>query len=68
MSEDAIDAMPERMAREEQDDLDRRHGQQILDMLQARNTQDVDPLLEALNQAHRRKASESGAEAEADKE
>ena len=53
MSEyDAIDAMIERAAREEQDDIDRKQGQQILDMLDARNNQGVDPLFEILNRAH----------------
>ena len=53
---DALDAMVERMAREEQEDLDRAHGQQILDMMAARNNQGVHPLLEAINRAHQAKA------------
>jgi hypothetical protein len=53
-----VDAMIEGVAREEEEGLHRQHGQAILDMLEARNTQDVDPLLEALNQAHQAKASE----------
>ena len=65
MSEyDAFDAMIERMAREEQDDLDRAHGQQILDMMAARNNQGVHPLLEAINRAYQAKASEADAEKE----
>jgi hypothetical protein len=52
MTDDAIDAIPERTAREEQDDIDRMQGQQILDMLDARNNQGVDPLFEILNRAH----------------
>ena len=68
MSEyDAIDAMIERAAREEQDDIDRAAGQFILDAIddqrQRRGTAEH-PLLEAINQAHQAKASE----AEADKE
>ena len=60
MSEhDAIDAIPERTAREEQEDLERKHGEQILDMLDARNSQGAEPFLEALNQAHQAKASEA---------
>jgi hypothetical protein len=55
---DALDAMVERMAREEQDDLDRQHGQFILDVMAARNNQGVDPLLEVLRQAHRAKVED----------
>jgi hypothetical protein len=56
MSEgDAIDRMVERMAREEQEALDRSHGQQILDVATAKERGE-DPLLEALNRAHRAKA------------
>jgi hypothetical protein len=58
---DALDTMVERMAREEQDDLDRQHGQFILDVTAARNNQRVDPLVEILNRAHQAKV-------EADKE
>ena len=36
MSEGDVDAMIERMAREEQDDLEREHGRQILDLMTAR--------------------------------
>jgi hypothetical protein len=65
MSEyDDVDAMIERMAREEQDEINRKHGQQLLDIFAARNNQGAEPFLEAMNQAHQAKASE----AEADKE
>ena len=54
MSEyDALDAMVERMAREEQDDLDRTHGQFILDVATGKPQQEEDPLLSALNEAWR---------------
>ena len=59
---DAIDAMVERMAREEQEDLDRQHGQFILDVMAAKNNQGVDPLLEAINRAHQAKAQEADKE------
>ena len=48
--------MVERMAREEQDDLDRQHGQFILDVMAAKTNQGADPLLEAINRAHQAKA------------
>ena len=50
------DAIPERTAREEQEDIERKHGEQILAMFSARNDQGVHPLLEAINQAHQAKA------------
>lgn len=57
MSEDAIDAMIERAAREEQDELDRSHGQHILDITaDARERRREDPLLEAIRRAHKAKA------------
>ena len=57
MTEDAIDAMIERAAREEQDELDRTHGQHILDVTDyARRSQRQDPLVEVLRQAHQAKA------------
>jgi len=63
MSEgDAIDRMVERMAREEQDDLDRTHGEFILaavDDARERREQGEDPLFETLRQAHQAKASEA---------
>ena len=57
MSEDAaIDAMVERMAREEQDDVDRRHGQQILDMAASGNQERDKELFEMFNEAWRSEA------------
>ena len=55
---DAIDAMIERMAREEQDDIDRKQGQFILDVVAAedRRKQAGNPLIEAINRAHQAKA------------
>ena len=45
------DAMIERAAREEQDELDRKHGQHILDITAARgNAEDV--LADLLRRAH----------------
>jgi hypothetical protein len=61
MSEyDATDLMIERTAREEQEELDRAHGQQILDATAARLRQGSveDPLLEVLSRAHKAKAEE----------
>jgi hypothetical protein len=58
--------MSERIAREEQDDLDRKHGQFLLDIADARMQQGSaeDPALQLLRRAHQAKASE----AEADKQ
>jgi hypothetical protein len=58
MTEDAIDAMIERTAREEQEELDRAHGQHILDATAARLRQGSaeDLLLEVLSRAHKAKA------------
>jgi hypothetical protein len=58
MSEGDIDAMLESVAREEQDALDRQQGQFILDVMAAeeRRKQAGDPLLAAINQAHRARA------------
>jgi hypothetical protein len=55
-----LDAMIERMAREEQDDVDRDHGQHILDVTDyARRSQhQEDPLLKALDEAHQAKAED----------
>jgi hypothetical protein len=50
------DAMIERTAREEQDELDRTHGQHILDV--AGRGRAEDPVLEVLRQAHQAKAEE----------
>jgi hypothetical protein len=54
---DALDAMVERMAREEQEDINRQHGQFILDVMAAedRRKHAGDPLLEAINRAHQAK-------------
>ena len=68
MSEyDAIDAMIERAAREEQDDLDRAHGQHILNVTDyARRSQRQgsadDPLVQVLRQAHQAKVEEDNQE------
>ena len=50
--------MTERAAREEQDDLDRMHGQHILDVTAARTQQESgeDPVLEILRRAHQARA------------
>ena len=62
MSEyDALDAMVERMAREEQDDIDRQAGQHILDIMadaSKRREQGEDPVFETLRQAHQAKAED----------
>jgi hypothetical protein len=63
MSEDrALDATFERANREEQDDLDRKHGQHILDVTDYAKERQEDPLLEALNRAHQAKAEEANQE------
>ena len=64
MSEGDVDAMIERIAREEQDDLDRAHGQHILDVTdyaKERQGNAEDPLVQVLRQAYQAKV-------EADKE
>jgi hypothetical protein len=54
--EDALDAILERVAREEQEDLERAHGQFLLDIeAAARERRRKDPLLELLEQAHQTK-------------
>ena len=55
---DAIDAMIERAAREEQEEIDRKHGQFLLDVADARMRQGSDehPALEVLRRAHEAKA------------
>jgi hypothetical protein len=58
MSEGDIDAMIERVAREEQEELDRSHGQHILDATAARS-QHADPLTDALRRAYQAKAEEN---------
>ena len=56
---DAIDAMIERAAREEQEEIDRAHGQHLLDIAAARMQQGgEDPALEVLRRAHQAKAEE----------
>jgi hypothetical protein len=59
MSERDLDAMPERTAREEQDDLDRAHGQHILDVTDYAKEREQDPLVQILRQAHQAKAEDS---------
>jgi hypothetical protein len=49
----------ERMAREEQDELDRVHGQHILDVTDYAKERKQDPLAQVLRQAHQAKAEES---------
>jgi hypothetical protein len=51
------DAMIERVTREEQDELDRTHGQHILDVTAAQGSGE-DPVLELLQQAHQAKADQ----------
>jgi hypothetical protein len=55
---DAIDAMIERAAREEQEELDRQHGQFLLDVADARMQQSSaeDAALELLRRAHQEQA------------
>jgi hypothetical protein len=59
MSESDVDAMVERMAREERDDLGRAHGEAILDAVAAsearRRGSADDPLVQVLRQAHQAK-------------
>jgi hypothetical protein len=66
MSSEASDlgAMIERIAREGQGDLDRAHGQHLLDMIAARGSQGSadDPLLKALNQAHQARMAQEGSQ------
>jgi hypothetical protein len=60
VTEDAIDAMIERAAREEQEEIDRSHGEHLLDVAAAGMQQGSaeDPVLEALRRAHQAKAGE----------
>ena len=55
---DAIDATPERLTREEQEDINRKHGQFLLDVAAARMQQGSGehPALEVLRRAHEAKA------------
>ncbi len=60
-SDDQIDAVIERMAREENDELARAWGQHILDATafpHAKRGANEDPLLEVLRRAHQTKAGE----------
>jgi hypothetical protein len=53
------DAMIERAAREEQDELDRAHGQEILDLLAANEARrQEDPLVQVLRQAYQVKVED----------
>ena len=58
---DAINAMIERAAREEQEELNRQHGQFLLDVMDARMQQGggEHPALEVLHRAHEAKVSEA---------
>jgi hypothetical protein len=59
MSEyDAIDAMIERTARAEQEEIDRKQGQLLLDVMDARMHQGSEeyPALEVLRRAHQEQA------------
>ena len=58
---EGYEAVLQDLRTEGEGDRARQHGQQLLDLMAARNSQGVDPLLEVLNRAHRAKA-------EADKE
>jgi hypothetical protein len=56
------DAVLERAAREQKDDLDRVHGQHILDIMtdaRERREQGADPLFEVLRKAHQAEAEEA---------
>jgi len=61
---DALDAMIERAARQEQDDLDRQSGQFLLDVMDATKEAGSAALFEILDRAHK---AAMEAEAEADK-
>jgi len=52
----AIDRYVAKLAREEQEDINRKQGQQLLDLMTARG--DKDPFIELLNRAHRAKVEE----------
>ena len=58
MTDDAIDAKSERAAREKQEELDRQHGQFLLDVAAARMRQESEehPALEVLRRAHQEQA------------
>jgi hypothetical protein len=53
------DAMIERAAREEQEEIGRAHGQHILEVIDYAKERQEDPLLEVLNRAHQAKAEEA---------
>jgi D-lyxose ketol-isomerase len=57
MSEGDIDAMLERMAREEEDDINRKQGQLLLNIYDARRSAEH-PLVDALRRAYEAKAEE----------
>jgi len=58
--DDALDAILERDAREEQEELDRAHGQFLLDLAAAQtDRRRNDPLLELLEQAHQPKPDDA---------
>jgi putative IMPACT (imprinted ancient) family translation regulator len=62
MSESDLDAVIKRMAREEQDDLDRKHGEAIIAMAhdaKERQGSAEDPILEVLRQAHQDQAEDA---------
>jgi hypothetical protein len=50
------DAMIERAAREEQEEIDRSHGQHILDVTDYSKERQEDPLIEILNRAYQEQA------------
>jgi hypothetical protein len=60
MTEDAIDRMIERAAREEQEEIDRSHGEHLLEVTDysRRSQRQEEPLVEILNRAHQAKADE----------
>jgi hypothetical protein len=57
----AFDRYVAKLTREEQEDIKRKQGEAILGMFEeeAKHRQGADPVLEALNQAHRAKAEET---------
>ena len=59
MTVDAIDRYLEQIAREEQADLERQHGQQLLDILKGdADPRPADTLLQAIARAHQAKLEE----------
>ena len=62
---DDIDRYLERIAREEEDDINREHGEFILDIMadaRERRERGGDPLFELLGKAHQAKAEEADQE------